>query len=108
MKIEALVPLEIRAGETIVTLVPGQCLDLTEQQGRSLLAKVPDKVRVIEGDWLDAFRELRDLVCRIPSDDARLESLSIWLNVAEAAYLIRSWSCFCESAVEVKRIAKEK
>jgi hypothetical protein len=106
MKVEALVPLEIRAGNTVFTVVPGQCLDLTEKQGRSLLAKVPDKVRVIEGDWLSAWRELAQLTYGLTEEDPRFEWVMIWLNVCDLAFLYGSWRYFCEAAEEIKRLVK--
>src|SRR5262249_32291469 len=47
MLIEALMPLKVRVNGRVLFLDPGQPQDLSDDEARRLLAKIPDQVRVV-------------------------------------------------------------
>ena len=59
-------------------------------------------------NWLEAWRELAQVTYGILPDDPRLESIMRWMNVADVAFHLDSWSSFQEAAARVKEIVTGK
>lgn len=79
------------------------------------MGKYLDKARKVEldrpktnADWLKVWRELAEATFGTSASDPRYERVMRWLNVADVAFTLGSWSNFQEAAAMLKEVQKEK
>lgn len=61
-----------------------------------------------QAEWMQGWRELAEVTSGISTQDPRFERFMRWLDVADAAFALDSWSDFQEAARMLKEVAKEK
>jgi hypothetical protein len=102
--IEASKPLRVRWPEGEIRLEPGKPVHLPREQAQKLLNKVPDKVRFISPDWLQAWRDLATLTDGITRDDHRFQPVMSGLDQCDLAFEQGDWPAFERAAARVKLV----
>ncbi len=108
MTIEVLAPLTVKRDGKLITLSPGDRLDWPEAQAEKLLARAPEKVRRIAGNWLAAWHNLAQATNNIERTDPRFMPVMAALEHCDAAFEQDNWGLFREAAKKVQRLITRK
>lgn len=90
----------------------GEQFELPEDQGATLLCKVPMKVRRVDNrerertPWLSAFREIAAAVEGITGDDLRFHPLLHIIDACEQALRDNDWMQFEQHAAVTRQVVR--
>ena len=111
MLIEAASPITIRLPSGEVHLTPGQRVNLSDEQAKRLIEKVPDKVRAVHQrpvDWLGEWRYLATITSGIEPGDPRLSPILKALDQCDTAFLAGDSHAFKLAAAKVEEAMKAR
>jgi len=90
-----------------IRLEPGKPVNIAdEHRALKVLAKCGERVRVIDVDWLSAWRELAQRTQGIENNDPRYSKIMQALDQCDRAFEGDSWSNFQKAAAVVKTIVE--
>ncbi len=104
MILEVLEPLTVQRDGQLFSLSPGDRLDWPEVQAEKLLARAPEKVRLIAGDWLAVWHNLAQATNNIEKTDPRFMPVLAALEHCDAAFEQDNWGLFRGFAKDVHRL----
>ena len=86
-----------------VRLEPGKPVELPDDRARKILQKAPGKVRRCAPDWLNAWRQVRDMTHGITSEDPRLPAILAAIDRCDSAFAAGDWEAFQKAAARVRQ-----
>ena len=108
MIIRALAPLTITSKKRgSRDLIPGETIELPDSVARQLLEKAKGKVRMVNPDWLTAWRYLAAATHGLEESDPRFQPIITLLEQCDEAFLCNNWVAFQELSRKVHQILRE-
>ncbi len=105
MLIVALKPIKLRLDDGDHILIPGQQVDLPDDQARLVLARAAGKVRLVEPDkpdWLAEWHMLAYITDNMMADDPRFQPVMAALQQCDTHFLANDWPSFRLAVEQVK------
>jgi len=105
MLLEAIeTPIRYRWPQGKIDLIPGQPVDVSVERGTKILKKCGAKVRTVQPDWSEVWRNLAQLTNGITKDDPRFLSVCVALEDCDRAWEQDDWPTFQQSVDRIKAI----
>jgi len=107
MLLEAIeTPIRYRWPKGKIDLIPGQPVDVSVERGAKILKKCGGKVRTVQPDWSEVWRNLAQLTDEITKNDPRFHPVCAALEDCDRAFEQDNWAVFQQNAESVKRLAE--